>query len=120
MTDWPELTLKADMPIMTGGDLDLRRRRGERLVIVKSVPLAMFDGMSERQSERNHQQTLARIRERGGFDAGEVVAVLSGQSWDVLGSVTEEAWHRILYAMVVQHNRGKRVAETALRSNTEE
>lgn len=111
MADWPELTLKADMPIQLGADLSLRVRRGERVVVVQKVPLDMFDGMSERQCQRNHGQTLAGIRSRAGFDACEALAVLSGQRAGVTISLGEEAAHRILYSMIAHFNRGQRIAE---------
>ena len=105
------ITLTRDMPIMLTSGLRLRITRGERPVIVKSVPQTMFVDAHERQCESNHHQTLDRIRQRGGFDAGEAVAVLSNLGYDAIRSVTEESAHRILYSMIAIHNGGMRVAE---------
>lgn len=106
-----DITLTRDMPIMLTSELRLRIARGERPVIVKTVPQTMFVDASERQCQSNHHQTLDRIRERGGFDAGEAVAVLSSLGYDAIRSVTEESLHRILYSMIANHNGGMRVAE---------
>lgn len=35
----------------------------------------------EKQAQQNHQQTLARLRERGGLDASEAVAILEDRSY---------------------------------------
>jgi hypothetical protein len=97
------------MPIQVSGNLDLRERRGERICIVRSIPWQMIaDEASERQSQRNHGQSLDHIADRGGFSACEAIAVISCQSWHDLG---EERAHRILYAMHTLYNRGQRVAE---------
>lgn len=106
-------TLKADMRIQTTTELALRERRGERLVLVKSLPLTIFVDVHERQCQRNHQQTLERIRERGGFSAGEAVCVLSCLHWSDLKGMSEAHAHHILYEMIAAHNRGMRVAERA-------
>lgn len=112
------ITLTADMPIMITSELRLRIARGARPVIVKSVPLSLFVDVHERQSDRNHSQTLDRIRQRGGFDAGEAVAVLSCLGYDAIRSVGEEDCHNILYSMISTHNRGMRVAEALARETT--
>lgn len=97
------------MPIQCGGPLDLRKRRGERVVIAQRVPFALFEGeATERQSARNHDQTVARIAERCGYSACEALAVLAGLEWDRVSKIDEEAAHRILYAMHVAYNRGRR------------
>lgn len=108
------ITLTANMPIMVTSGLRLRIARGERPVIVKSVPLTIFTTAHERQCDRNHSQTLDRIRQRGGFDAGEAVAVLSCLHYDAIRSVEEESAHKILYEMIAAHNRGMRHRERTL------
>jgi hypothetical protein len=105
------VTLKADMRIQATPELRLRERRGERLVLVESVPMTLFVGAHEAQCQRNHQQTLERIRERGGFSAGEVVCVLSCLHWSDLEGMSEAHAHHVLYEMIAGHNRGMRVAE---------
>lgn len=105
------ITLTANMPIMITSELRLRIARGARPVIVKTVPQTMFVDAHERQCDSNHRQTLDRIRQRGGFDAGEAVAVLSHLDYDAIRSVTEESAHSILYSMIALHNGGMRVAE---------
>lgn len=105
--------LTRNMPIQLGSDLSLRQRRGERPVIVKELPLSMFVDAHEAQCEKNHYQTLERIRERGGFGASEAIAVLSCLPFDGVQAIGNEAAHRILYAMIATHNRGMRVAEAA-------
>jgi hypothetical protein len=106
-------TLTADMPIMLSCAMTRRLERGEQLVRVRSVPKAMFCEVSERWSEQNHRQTLDRIRQRGGFDAVEVIAVLSALRFDAVGCMEEESAHRVLYAMIALHRRGMRIAEQA-------
>ena len=97
------------MPIQVGSRLDLRERQGERMVLVRRVPFALFEGEAiERQSQRNHQQSVARIAERGGYSACEALAVIAGLDWDRVSKVDEEAAHRILYAMHVSYNQGRR------------
>jgi hypothetical protein len=84
-------------------------------VIVKSVPLTMFDGRSELQCQRNHGgQTLAQIRARSGFGVTEVICVLAGIGYDDLGDIKEVAAHRVLYAMIALHNRGQRIGESSI------
>ncbi|MBM3927618.1 MAG: hypothetical protein FJ335_04045 [Sphingomonadales bacterium] len=109
------ITLTADMPIMLTSAFRQRITRGERLVHVRSVPLTVFVDVHERQSDANHGQSLARIRERGGFDATEMVAVLACLHYRAIKGLSEEAAHRILYAFTSTHNRGMRVAEAAAR-----
>lgn len=100
------------MPIQIGSDLDLRVRRGERVVHVRSIPWKMIaDEAGERQSQTNHGQTLDRIRERMGFDATEAICVMAGLPFKDLQPISNETAHRILYAMVVLFNRGQRIAE---------
>lgn len=102
------------MPIQCSGPLDLRKRRGERVVVVQRLPFALFEGEAyERQSDRNHSQTVERIRERGGYSACEALAVMAGLDWDRVSKIDEEAAHRILYAMHVTYNRGRRWGLTA-------
>jgi hypothetical protein len=97
------------MPIQATGELNLRARRGERVVIIKQVPFALFAGEAvERQSQRNHGQTVERIAERGGYSACEALAVIAGLDWDRVSKLDEEAAHRILYNMHVAYNRGRR------------
>ena len=115
-SEWPELTLTRDMPIQIGGGLQQRIARGERVVVVRKVPVDMFDGRSELQSQRNHDRSLAMIRSRGGFDPVECIAVLSGIPYLQVGSISAETGHMILYAMVVMFNRGQRIAEAAATS----
>lgn len=107
----PTLTLTADMRVMISAELDRRVKRGERIAIVRSVPRTIFVSAHERQSDRNHGQTLEDIRKRGGFSATEMIAVLSCLDWEAVGCLKEEAAHRILYSMIATHNRGMRVAE---------
>lgn len=109
----PVMTLTRDMPIQVNADLELRTRRGERLVLVRRLPVTMFVDAHEGQCQRNHSQTLERIRERHGFGAIEAVAVLSCVHWDQVETMKSELAHRILYAMVSTHNRGMRVADAA-------
>lgn len=113
------VTLTADMPIMLTSAFRQRVDRGERLVRVRSMPRTVFVDAHERQSQENHRQTLARIRERGGFDATEMVAVLSCLPYQKIDGLSEEAAHRILYAFTSTHNRGMRIAEAAAPTRAE-
>lgn len=97
------------MPIQCGPKLDLRRRRGEKVVVVSQLPFAMFEGEAyERQSQRNHGQSVARIAERGGYGAMEAIAILAGLDYGRVSTIDEEAAHRVLYSMHVTYNRGRR------------
>ncbi len=40
-----------------------------------------FDVLDERQAQRNHGQTLARLRERGGLGPSEALAIAERRSW---------------------------------------
>ncbi len=101
------------MPIQVDGELALTERRGERIVLVKSIPWEMIsDEHCEKQSQRNHSQTVDRIRQRGGYGAAEAIRVMAGLTWDDPKlSIPSRDAHRILYAMVVLFNRGQRLAE---------
>ena len=111
-------TTERKMPIQAGSELSLRGRRGESVVIVKRLPFAMFEGEAyERQSERNHGQTVARIAERGGYSACEALAVLAGLDWERVSKLDDEAAHRILYTMHVAYNRGRRWGLAHLSAN---
>lgn len=100
------------MPIQAGDKIDLAERRGERPVLVRSIPWEMIgDEACERQCQENHGQSLECIRDRCGFGANEVIAVMAGLEYKSVESITERDAHRILYSMVVLFNRGQRVAE---------
>lgn len=45
-----------------------------------SVPMWVFAPWAE-QAEKNHGQSLERLRERGGLDSTEAVAILKGEPW---------------------------------------
>lgn len=106
------MTVREKMPIQVGGELDLARRRNERgVVIVSSIPWPMIsDEASERQSQKNHGQTVERIAERGGYSACEAICVMSSMDYQKLGKTEGDA-HKILYAMVCLFNRGKHIGE---------
>lgn len=94
------------MPIQVSGATDLRIRRGERLCIVRRIPWELVDGAAcEKQSDRNHGQTVARIAERGGYSACEALCVIAGVEYQRIDEVLA---HRLLYALHVAFNRGRR------------
>lgn len=62
----------------------------ERLGCPKSIPWAAIEP-HEAQALRNHDQTLARLAERGGLDPVEAAAVLDGVAWRDIGTLTLEA-----------------------------
>lgn len=103
------------MPIQVGDKLDLRERRKERgLCIVRRVPWELFQGEAiERQSQQNHYQSVARIAERGGYSACEALCVIACVPWQ---SMDEVLAHRLLYAMHVAFNRGRRLDVNMLRT----
>ncbi len=105
------------MPIQVNGELALAERRGERVVLVRSIPWAMIaDDAGERQAQRNHSQTLDHLRDRGGLGACEAIKIIAGLAWtgdDSKVEIPERQAHRMLYAMMVLFNRGQRVAEAA-------
>lgn len=99
-----------NMPIQVGGALDLAERQGKRLVLVRSIPWEMIEGVaSERQAQINHGQSLDELRARAGISACEAIAILSNLEWSDFGG--EEKAHRILYAMHHLFQRGQRIAE---------
>lgn len=101
------------MPIQVGSELALRKRRGERVCIVQRLPWELFEGEAiERQSDKNHGQSVAKIASRGGYGACEAIAVIACVPWQKFCEDEEHA-HRILYAMHCIFNRGQRVAEAA-------
>jgi len=70
------------MRIMNTSALDFKIRAGKvRTTIVKDVPWAMLEAC-ERRAQRNHGQSLERLAERGGLDAGETLCILDDKSWD--------------------------------------
>lgn len=111
------ITLGSDMPVILTSEFRRIVDRGTRLVCVRSMPLTVFVDAHERQSHINHGQTLEKIRQRGGFSSTEMVAVLSCLHYRQVEGLSEEAAHRILYAMTSTHNRGMRVAEAVALSN---
>lgn len=109
------------MPIQVSGELIIAERRGQRPVIVRSMPWAMFaDEACERQCQRNHGQSLETIRDRAGFGPAEAVRVICGLSWDRSNlCIPEDAAHKMLYAMRVLFERGQRIAEQAAMASQE-
>lgn len=95
------------MPIMLSSVMQDRMRKVPRMVVVDQVPWELFDEQAARAAcERNHQQTIERIAERGGFDAGEAVAVLTGMGHVSGKMLREDLAHRVLYQMVHLFRRG--------------
>lgn len=102
------------MPIQVSGELDLRERRKERLCIVRRIPWELVEGEPiERQSQKNHDQSVARIAERGGYSACEALCVIAGVPWQPIDEVLA---HRLLYSMHVAFNRGRRRDVNMLRA----
>lgn len=48
--------------------------------MTRGIPWAMI-APHEKQAERNHDQTLTRLAERGGLSACEAVAILEDRRW---------------------------------------
>lgn len=95
------------MRIMLSDEMRIRIRRGARPIHVRELPWELFDEQSARATcERNHQQTIERISERGGFDAREAVCVLIGMGIGAVMLLQEEHAHRILYQMQHLFRRG--------------
>jgi hypothetical protein len=94
------------MPIQATAEL--RARRGEDVLVLQSLPMALFAGDAiERQSQRNHRQSVAMIAQRGGYSACEALAVLAGVSWVRVSKIDEELCHRILHTIYVAYKRGR-------------
>jgi len=53
----------------------------ERSAIVAYVPWSLFAPNDEVWAQQNHQQSLARLRERSGLGICELVAILDGRPW---------------------------------------
>ena len=95
------------MRIMLSSAMGEQVRKDPRTVVVRTVPWELFDEQSARaRCESNHDQTIERISERGGFDATEAVGVLVGLKWGDLRHLREDHAHRILYQMVHLFRRG--------------
>lgn len=78
-------------PIMLG-----YTRYGERRL---TVPLALVVA-HERQAQRNHGQTVARLKERGGLSWCELAAVLEDRDWHKLDTdAAHEAAMRVVLAL---------------------
>lgn len=58
----------------------------------------------EMQAQTNHGQTLDRLRERGGLDPTEAVAILENRRWHRMNEI--EAIKRLREIIVLQ-NRGR-------------
>lgn len=95
------------MRIMLSDTMRQRVLDAPRTVIVERVPWELFEEQSARATcERNHDQTIERIAERGGFDAREALGVLSGMSLGQVKILREDHAHRILYLMIHLFRRG--------------
>lgn len=68
-----------DMPIMCSPELDLRIARGKA---PKPNPFPMELLIPhEAQALKNHDQTLKRLKERGGLGAAELLAIMEDRPW---------------------------------------
>lgn len=105
--------LTAPMPVLRRSEWQREVARNPRLVDVKSVPATVFCDIMERQAQQNHGQSLVGLAGRGGLSPQEMLAVLACSEWRPYGGLSDEAAHRLLYAVVSIHNRGMRVAERA-------
>ncbi|MCJ2143667.1 hypothetical protein [Methylobacterium sp. E-066] len=95
------------MRIMLSTAMQDQVRKAPRTVVVDRVPWELFNEQSARaRCQSNHDQTIERISERGGFDATEAVGVLSGLTWSELSLIREDHAHRILSQMVHLFRRG--------------
>lgn len=56
----------------------------------KTIPWKMI-ASHERQAQANHQQTLARLHERGGLAPCEAVAVLEDRRWMQMDALAADA-----------------------------
>lgn len=111
------VTLTADMPVLDNFEWRNACRKNPRLVRVSSVPRTMFDEAAERQAEKNHYQSLERLRQRGGLSPSEMIAVVTCCDFEAVGQLSRETGHRILYSMIALHRRGMRIAEAAHRDS---
>lgn len=65
---------------------------------ILQVPMWVFEPWAD-QAERNHGQTLERLRSRGGLGASEAIAILTGTEWkDMLRHESHARLVRILNA----------------------
>jgi hypothetical protein len=87
------------MPIMVGNALNVAERNGQPVSVVRSIPWGVI-AHAEQQALRNHQQSLDRLRERGGIDAIEAIYLISGQTYTGSAPVTEAQAHAVLRVMV--------------------
>lgn len=77
------------------------------LVVVVALPWAMI-APHEKQAQNNHSQSLMRLNERGGLDAGEALAVLEDRDYWPGPAVKDEEAHAKLYALLMEYIEGER------------
>jgi hypothetical protein len=62
---------------------EIDRLRNAAVMPLAGTPLAIrFDALDESQAMKNHGQTLARLRERGGLDLSEAAAIREKRKWE--------------------------------------
>lgn len=92
------LDLSAQVSRLTS-DLSALKGERERMFPIQggpAVPLSLMKRF-EHQAQRNHDQSIERLAERGGLDANEAFAVLSGLSyWGIKSLKNPEASVRLL------------------------
>lgn len=52
--------------------------------IMRTGLFVSFSVLDERQAKINHGQTLARLAERGGLNAGEALAIAEKRQWKLM------------------------------------
>ena len=63
-----------------------------RWMPIQGTPLAVdMRNLSDRQAHRNHEQSLARIAERGGLNLQEALALMNEKKWTTYRETTDEA-----------------------------
>jgi len=55
----------------------------------REIPWALIQP-HERQAQKNHDQTLERLAERGGLSLQEMVAVLDGLGWNLVRKMEDD------------------------------
>lgn len=88
-------------------------RKAGACVAVVALPWDMI-APHEKQAYANHSQSLKRLDERGGLDAGEALAVLEGRPWGYSRDQSEAEAHAKLYELLQAWLQEQRIKQAAI------
>ena len=65
--------------------------------LLKAIPINV---LNEEWAQKNHDQTLDRLAERGGIDVSEALAIIERRNWEKLITSERVAELRLMQAVV--------------------